>query len=157
MLPSVLRTSAPRLACWCCLAFAVAVLAVGCTRRSSVEHVEISGQVLYQGKPLPGGRLNFVTAEGGFASSGNIDEKGNYTISAPTGSVMISVDNRMLNPQSRAPKEAPRKGAGRPDAGDPNPVKGTYKQIPSKYYAPDTSGLTYTVTKGETTHNIELN
>jgi hypothetical protein len=133
------------------------VLAVGCARRS-VEHIEVSGRVLYQGKPLPGGKVNFVSVEGEqtFASSGVIDEKGNYTIKAPVGPVLIGVDNRMLKPQRGAPAGFVKKGAGRPDAGDPTPVKGAYKAIPPKFWTPDTSGLTYTVTKGEQTHDIEL-
>jgi hypothetical protein len=103
--------------------------------------------------------VNFVSVEGEqtFASSGVIDEKGNYTIKAPVGTVRISVDNRMLQPQQRgAPTGFVKKGAGRPDAGDPTPVKGTYKAIPPKFWTPDTSGLTYTVTKEERTHDIEL-
>jgi hypothetical protein len=134
------------------------VPAAGCAPRSSVEHVQLSGQVLFKGKPLPGGKVNFVGVEVPFASTGIIDEKGNYTINAPVGEVRISVDNRLLEQQGKRgmPKEAPTRGAGRPDAGDPNPVKGTYKRIPNKYYAPDTSGLTYTVKKEEQTHNIEL-
>lgn len=153
------RKSVARLACWCCLPLCLLVLAVGCKgTRKAVEHVDVSGRVLYNGKPLPGGQVTFVTADG-FASTGIIDEKGNYTINAPAGDVRISVDNRMLDKPMRSspiPKEAQGKGAGRPDEGDPTPVKGTYKEIPSKYYTPDTSGLTYKVTKGESTHDIEV-
>lgn len=112
----------------------------------------MTGRVLFDGKPLPGGEVTFVTVKDGFASKGIIDEKGNYTISAPTGDVMISVDNRALG-QSR---EAAMKGAGRPDAPPPTRLKGKYVEIPSKYFVPDTSGLTYTVINGPQTHDIQL-
>jgi hypothetical protein len=120
--------------------------------------VEVSGQVLFQGKPLPGGTVQFVSVVGAFASNGIIDEKGKYSIKAPVGDVRISVDNRVLRKEGKgANLDAVRRGAGRPDSGDPDPVKGTYKQIPAKYYDPDNSGLTYTVTNGPQTHDIELN
>jgi hypothetical protein len=132
-------------------------LAAGC-RRTSVDYIDLSGKVLHKGRPLPGGEVNFITVDG-FPSKGRIDEKGNYKISAPLGEVRISVDNRMLEKvrsSTPIPKEAPMRGAGRPDAGAPDPVKGTYVEINGKYYDPSTSGLIYTVTKGETTHDIEL-
>lgn len=132
----------------CCLL----ILVTGCTRtRRSVEHVEVTGRVLLDGKPVTGGEVSFTTKDG-FANKGVIDETGKYTINAPTGEVMISVDNRSLG-QSR---EAASKGAGRPDAPPPTKLKGKYVEIPSKYYIPDTSGLTYTVTNGPQTHDILL-
>jgi hypothetical protein len=150
---------AARWACWGSLLFCLLVLALGCSRTPrSAEHAEVSGKVLYKGQPLPGGRVTFVSAQGTFASTGNIDEKGDYTIKAPVGEVKISVDNRMLSALGAKAGALPRGAGRRPQegGGEPNPVKGTYKPIPTKYYTPDTSGLTYTVQKGPQTHNIEL-
>jgi hypothetical protein len=141
------RRPAARLACCCLVPCCLVVLAGGCRGRREAEHVEVSGRVLLKGEPLPGGRVTFVTDDG-FASNGVIDEQGKYTIKAPTGNVRISVDNRMLNPANRgAGMEAAKKGAGRPEAPPPDPVKGTYKPIAAKNYVPDQSGLTYEVTK----------
>jgi len=147
-----------RLACRFCVPLCWVVLAVACDRsRHSVEHVEVTGQVLYKGKPLPGGEVTFVTVKDAFASTGIIDERGNYKISAPVGEVKIGVDNQMLNPQASGAKQPnASRGAGRPDAGAPTPMKGTFVRIPPKYKDPEQSGLTYTVTKDETTHKIEL-
>lgn len=141
--------------CWLC---GLLVLAAGCNTKRQVEHVPVTGRVLYNGEPLLGGRLQFVTVQGAFASSGKIDEKGNYKIEAPVGDVMISVDNRMLQGETASHMDVMKKGAGRPGQADPEPLKGTYKQIPDKYYTPDTSGLTYTVKPGPgpQTHDIEL-
>jgi hypothetical protein len=130
------------------------VLAVGCSgSRRTAEYADVSGRVLYKGKPVTGGRVGFVAVQGSFASTGTIDEQGNYKINAPVGEVRISVDNEMLK---SAPPEAARRGAGRPDAGDPNPIKGKYIQLPDKYTDPQKSGLTWTVPKGGGTYDIEL-
>ena len=144
---------------WWCLPLCLLLAAAGCGfSRHSVSHVEVSGRVLYKSQPVLGGEVQFVTVEGAFASTGVIDEKGNYKINAPVGDVRISVDNRMLSRQSgSANHPAGMRGAGRPGAPDPTPIKGTYLQIPDKYYSADRSGLTYTVTSEPQTHDIELN
>ena len=145
--------AATRFARWCGLLCCLLVLVVGCAhKRRAAEHAEVSGRVLYKNKPVTGGSVAFVASDG-FASSGVIDEKGNYTISAPVGDVRIGVDNRGVG---QKPMAAASKGAGRPDAEPPTPIKGTYRQIPEKYYDPSTSGLTYTVKSGPQTHDIEL-
>jgi hypothetical protein len=102
--------------------------------------------------------VTFVAVNGGFSKTEVIDPTGNYKIMAPVGDVRISVDNRMLNTNTVGFRmEAAKKGAGRPEAGAPTPVQGTYVQIPQRYHSPDTSGLTYTVTKdANQTHNLEL-
>jgi hypothetical protein len=135
------------------------LLTGGCGKiRHSVEHVNVTGTVKYKGQPVKGGKVAFVTVEGAFASTGVIDPTGKYTISSPEGEVRISVDNRMLNKQDRGNKQdAARKGAGRPDAGEPDPVKGVYQPLPTKVYSTDTSGLTYIVTKDASqTFDIEI-
>jgi hypothetical protein len=137
------------------LPLCLVLLAWGCTRHS-VEHVEVSGQVLLpNGKPMPGGEVTFTTADG-FASVGVVDEKGNYKISAPVGDVKVSVTNQMLNPAAKGGGKAAGRGAGRPGEPEPSPVKGTYIPINKKYFTPDTSGLTYKVTKGAQTYDIKL-
>ncbi|HMF10884.1 MAG TPA: hypothetical protein VKE94_01220, partial [Gemmataceae bacterium] len=135
------------------------LLVCGCDSKSRAPvHAEVSGQVLFDNNPLTGGRVTFVAVNGGFSESAVIDPKGNYKIMAPVGDVRISVDNRMLNMNTVGSRmEVAKKGAGRPEAGAPTPVQGTYVQIPKKYHSPDTSELTYTVTKeANQTHNIEL-
>ena len=128
--------------------------AVGCGPPKKVEHADVSGQVSYKGQPLPGGRITFVAAKGGFAGSANIDEEGKYKVSAPVGDVKIGVDNSMLRAQRGAPKNAPR--LQRPGSEDPNLVKGHYVNLPDKYAKPDDSGLTFKVEKGAQTHDINL-
>jgi hypothetical protein len=148
----VLPAAAARKMSWLVMPLCLLVLIGGCRKtRTSAEHADVTGQVIFKGKPLPGGRVTFVAADG-FASVGDIDEKGNYTINAPVGAVKISVDNSML----REKRAAAAKGAGRPDAGDATVLKGTFVPLPDKFSSPDKSGLTYTVVSGPQKYNIEL-
>jgi hypothetical protein len=118
---------------------------------------KVSGTVLYRGQPLPGGRISFVTVAGGFATTATIREDGKYEISAPTGDVQISVDNSMLMPRRGSPMQPPQsEGMKQHSGGAEDPVKGQYVNLPSKYFRPDTSGLTYTVKKGDQTHDVPL-
>ena len=143
------------------LPLCILLLAVGCSsNRKSAEYSEVTGKVLYQGKGLPGGRVTFVSSDG-FSGSANIDENGEYKISAPIGEVKISVDNRML-----AGGTSTRKGPGAPDttkqilkrpgSEEPQKMKGQYVSIPEKYASPDQSGLKYKVVKGSQTHDIPI-
>jgi hypothetical protein len=139
-----------------CIGLSLALLMgmAGCTKNPrSAEHTEVTGQVLFQGKPLPGGQVTFVSLKGGFASTGIIDENGNYQVKAPVGEVEISVTNRML--QSRGAANAPpHPSKAGEDAG--KALKGRWVFIPKSYEDPHTSGLKYTVTPGSQTHTIEL-
>lgn len=139
----------------CCLSLGLLAVMAGCTKNPhSTQHAEVSGKVLYEGKPLPGGQVNFVSLKDGFASKGTIDENGNYTIEAPVGEVAIGVDNSMLAVQRGAPKQMMH--PKRPDSEEEAPIKGRYVNIPLSYADPQESGLKYTVTPGPQTHNIEL-
>lgn len=137
--------------------FCLLLLTTGCTfPKTSVKHVEITGTVSNKGVPLTGGRITFVSVQGGFASSANIDAKGNYKISAPVGEAKIGVDTSMLAP--------PRKGGAtakpklkRPGSDEPSAVQGKYVNIQSKYADPETSGLKFTVEdKTPQTYEIRL-
>jgi hypothetical protein len=144
---------APGRACRLYLSFGLLALAAGCSKPypRSVEHGQVSGKVFFQGKPLPGGRVSFLTPNGNFASTGNIDEHGNYRINAPVGPAQISVDNRILLQAKRWQGKRRMKTGGTEIA-----VSGNYVPIPPKYYTPDTSQLTYEVKPEPQTHDIEL-
>jgi hypothetical protein len=124
-----------------------------------VEYSVVKGRVLFKGTPLPGGQLAFHSAKGtSAAGTAVIDESGNYSINSPEGDVKITVDNQMLMPgAAREKRIAEKMGAGpRPGGPQPTEVKGKYVPIPAKYLSPETTDLTYTVKKGEQTHDIEL-
>ena len=73
MLVSRLQRGTAQFAWWSCLLICLLVFAVGCGgKRRAAEHTEVSGEVTYKGKPLPGGQITFVTDDG-FAANGIID------------------------------------------------------------------------------------
>jgi hypothetical protein len=155
-----------RLAC-CGLSLGLLIVSAGCGEHArSVQHAEVSGRVLFQGKPLPGGVVNFVAVKGAFANTGFIDENGNYTIKPPVGEVMIGVDNRMLahgqqvGDRPKEEKSIRQKKVAEAEAQQATPpkgpLKGRYVPIPESYTDPTTSKLTYTVKPGSQTHDIEL-
>jgi hypothetical protein len=125
----------------------------GCGNSHAPQQADVSGKVLFQGNPLPGGKVTFTAVKGGFSSIGIIDENGAYQIKAPVGEVQISVTNRMLE-QKSGPKGFAR--LGKAQGGEQQTVKGRFVQIPPQYEDPSKSGLTYTVTRGSQTHDIEL-
>jgi len=127
----------------------------------------VSGRVLLDGKPLPGGRVTFRPADSAQNSaSAEINEQGQYEVTLPIGDVQISIDNRELQPRAaRGPIELPALG---PDiqgkinsemarsAPTGNKGSGRYVPVPSRYYDAETSGLSFTVKKGDQRHDIDL-
>jgi hypothetical protein len=138
------------------------LLLCGCNDSSMGPQGQVSGKVTYQGKPLPGGQVRFLTSKG-LLFSGDIDPEGNYKLKAVVGEAKIAVDNSMLKKNSESPRIDLRH---RPGAQPPPGVKvddepsatlaGTYLPLPEKYQSPETSGLTCTVKSGSQTHDIEL-
>jgi hypothetical protein len=131
----------------------------------------VSGTVLLDGKPLPGGIVTFVPSNNRFGVvTVELDETGNYgPIVLPAGETIVSVDNRKYAPppprggpvapppglspafRSRMSAPAPRSEPA------PNPaVAARYVRIPERYYQSETSGLTITVGTGDQRHDIKL-
>jgi hypothetical protein len=152
---------------WSGALFLLTVLA-GCN--STPAPGVVSGQVLYQKKPVPGGIVMFVPTErGSKAVTAIIDESGRYELTAPVGEFKISVDNSELKPRE-APRSAPlalpkginlpavpkQAAAKQPAPDSAQKPAGKYVEIPEKYYQVERSDLRYTVTSGPQTHNIEL-
>jgi len=144
---------------------------VGCGARTA----SVSGQVLLDGRPLPGGFVLFRPANPAANSvSAVLDDEGRFEVILPVGNVQVAVDNRELKPRGPghpsgvpgdlAPDAAKAfQGRGRPDqpkakSGESAPAKGSsnYKKIPDRYYSIETSRLTYTVKSGSQEYPIEL-
>jgi hypothetical protein len=105
----------------------------------------VKGTVTYQGKPLPTGAVTFI---GGGTEPQTVTApitNGTYTaVGVPAGAVKITVT---------APPPSAPPPPGTPAAG---PATDSVP-IPAKYGFADQSGLGYTVTSGEQTHDIALN
>jgi hypothetical protein len=151
----------------------LAPLVIGCGKANG----KLSGRVLLNGTPLPGGRVTFRPAD---PKSNpvvvDLDEEGKYRATLPVGEVQVSVDNRELEPRAKPiagsslnlPPEV-RKAMGKAnEAAPPTPPpaenspssppkpRGKYVAIPPKYYTIEDSGLKYTIEPGDHQQDIEL-
>jgi hypothetical protein len=127
----------------------------------------VSGRVLYQNTPVPGGLVTFTPVDARHPpATAVIDEHGRYQLTVAAGEVQISVDNRELKPLSPRDKKPPVLPPGvqlpppgkvevpPPQAAEKPP--GKYREIPEKYLRADLSGLSYTVTSGTQSYDVEL-
>ena len=115
----------------------------------------VSGQVLYQGKPLEGAFVSFTPTEGGtHGASGRTDADGRFTLTtfdsgdgAPAGRYRVTVTKAeaVITPDPVNPEANP-------------PLKVEQKHlIPAKYSSPEKSGLESEVTEsGENEFRFEL-
>jgi hypothetical protein len=136
---------------------------------------KVTGQVLYDGKPLPGGRVTFMPEGAANPVTVTLDEQGKYEAVLPTGEVKVSVDNRALEPRPALPtgippgipggaaaklaearQKSPQQTSGTVDPGMHGRIPGKYVAIPKKYYDYTKSEIKFTVTRGDQAHNIEL-
>jgi hypothetical protein len=127
------------------LAGLLALAVCGCGKKTGT----ISGVVTYQGKPLPGGYVNFnVLGPDGkvqVSKSVGIEDNGSYTIAGvPTGEAKITV-------QGPAGEITQAKTAGGMPFRDKPAVV-----IPDRYGLVDQTDLKYTVIVGPQTHDIPL-
>jgi len=132
---------------------------------------KVSGRVVFNGKPLPAGKIMFMPADGhSSVITVDLDESGNFPqVELPVGEVMVSVDNREFAPPApvTGPIElpsgiapgalAPTHGSG-PRANNSTSAarNARYIPIPSRYYTAEESRLRITVRPGEQTEEIAL-
>jgi hypothetical protein len=143
-------------------ALAVLVLVAGCAAKGNV-----TGKVSYKGKLLPAGTVTFITEKGGATFDAQIQEDGTYTVTkVPAGPAKILVKAYELPKMPARPGPAGQMTGGPPPGALPEGVKSPYPdlkaeaekvvKIPDKYADAGKSDLTYTVTSGAQTHDIDL-
>lgn len=129
---------------------------------------KVKGKVKFFDKYLTAGTVAFTTKDGRVGAA-NIDFEGNYEMAdAPIGEVTITV---MVPKQPKGPKSGkagpvqpppglpPMQGPGSGEIGKGDTPSIDFTKIvsiPPKYESVDTSGLKYTVEKGEHVHDITL-
>jgi hypothetical protein len=111
----------------------------------------VSGKVTYKGKTLVGWRVQFEGSDKAIRQ-GNINSDGTYTVrGVATGEAKATVSS--INPKSSDFQVRQAEGGPPPK---PQPEVRGWFPIPEKYDTPHTSGLTYTIKRGENKIDIEL-
>jgi hypothetical protein len=135
------------------------VLTSGCG--GGVSRAKVTGQVTYQGAPLPGGSITFH-GQDKFVRSAYIDPGGRYLIvGAPAGEIKVAVTApppaAAAAPAAAAPAAGKSSGkhASKTGSTPAAPVVAGVA-LPPKFNDPEQSGLTYTLTGGDQTLDIEL-
>ena len=144
------------------LALAAGLVAGGCGGNPSVGRVR--GQVTWQGKPVSQGRITFYP-EAGRAATGVIQSDGTYTVTTFTsddgallGRHRVAVHaTRVGGGTLVAPRNADEEAALARTPGGKVLVPGAVEWlVPEKYSAPDTSGLTADVQRGDNQIDFHL-
>jgi len=149
-------------ACAGLLLLGLMALSVGCSTNTKARGT-VKGKVTFSGTPLPSGTVAFYGANNTLGSA-SIEKDGTYAIpDAPLGQVRISVTvpkpppPGMMGPGMAASKSIKSVD---PESGKSISLVPSEQTkivpIPEKYASPDSSGLTFTVEKGEQTHDIKL-
>lgn len=116
----------------------------------------VSGKVTVNGKPLKKGLITFASEVGKRDAYNAAIRDGVYkTDPIPCGLAKVTVYPAQVDPSEvteevkeggdRVPVTSKRKGRERPSS-----------EVPAKYGNTDTSGLTYTVKKGENEYSVDL-
>ena len=136
----------------------------------------ISGKVLYQGKPLRAKAVTFFPSSGSGAFTSRIEQDGSYRVEkVPVGKVKIVIvplverSGTKQQPKVEAMAKAMKSGKmkiseesrkkmppGFKEALEDSSSSGGIGPIPAQYTDPEKSVLEYTVIGGSQTHDIEL-
>jgi hypothetical protein len=152
-------------ACGGLLILGLLILAVGCGPNYKAR-ATVKGMVTFAGKNLTTGSVMFH-GQHNLTGSATIDKNGNYICNdAPLGDVTITVSvpkvpdggiGRIMPPgmKDKSTKSVDPSGSGKSISimGD---MPSNVVPIPEKYADVKTSGLTYTVKRGENTYDIPL-
>lgn len=115
----------------------------------------VHGQVTYKGKPVPNASVSFSPVEGtGRAATGITDGNGRFALGTFSRSDGAMIGKYRVSVIARGPERAPK--PGEVGSGMPGEMMPGDPLIPTKYFAPDTSGLTFEVKRGSNRADFEL-
>lgn len=134
------------------LCLALGTLWAGCTGTGPAP---VTGTVTHKGKPIANANISFSPVEGtGRAATGITDNSGHFALGtfgtndgALPGSYRVGII-------ARGPERAPR--PGEVNSGMPGEMMPGDPIIPAKYFAPDTSGLTFEVKRGKNSADFDI-
>jgi hypothetical protein len=137
------------------------VIAVGCGPRTG----EVSGEVTFKGKPIPGGILTFRPADESQNSvSYDLQRDGKFKVVLPVGDVAISIDNREFEPRPATVPAIPPGMNLPPDvikgmqasSKESSKVSDRWVKLPERYYQVETSNTKIAVKGGKQSETIEF-
>ena len=115
----------------------------------------VSGHVMYKGKPVPNADVTFTPdSAGGNPAAGRTDSSGRFSLTTPAKGDGALPGKYRIHIIARGPERAPKPGEA--GTGMPGEMMPGDPLIPQKYFAPDSSGLTFEVKRGGNTANFEL-
>jgi hypothetical protein len=124
------------------------LLLTGCAPATST----VTGTVTLNGKPVTEGQVSFIFADG-MVVTAMIQADGSYMApEVPVGPARVAV----YGPAVAQAEAEIIKVKGKEGGKARTPPKAAKGDIPDRYSNPDTSGLSVTVTKGETKYEIPL-
>jgi hypothetical protein len=133
--------------------FPVAVLlAAGCG--GAAKTAPVSGTVTYKGKAVPNAHVTFAPEDGRRAAEGVTDQGGRFALGTFTTNDGALIGKHRVNIIARGPDRPPKPGES--SSGMPGETMPGDPVIPQKYFAPDTSGLTFEVKPGSNRADFEL-
>jgi hypothetical protein len=142
------------------------VLVFGCGKTTNTP-AKLSGTVKYNGNPVTGGTIALFSSKEGGLYNIPINPDGTYSsANLPSGELEVTIETESINPKNQ--RSAAQYGGQRgkdkmgmsPRPQDVEPPSGggggVYVNIPAKYNAKDTSGLTVTLTSGDNKKDFDL-
>jgi hypothetical protein len=137
----------------CLLVACVGAEFVGCG--NGPRTASVIGSITYQGKPVPNANVSFTPVdEKGRAATGLTDSGGRFTLGTFTASDGAIPGSYRVSVIARGPERAPK--PGEVNSGMPGEMMPGDPIIPTKYFAPDTSGLTFDVKRGSNRAEFQL-
>jgi hypothetical protein len=132
---------------------ALGIVISGCG--SSGKTAAVTGRITYKDKPVAKASVSFTPAEGATpAANGITDEDGGFTLSTFGINDGALPGNYRVAVIARGPDRPPR--PGEMGSGMPGEMMPGEAIIPTKYFARDSSGLTYEVKPGKNQADFDL-
>jgi hypothetical protein len=129
------------------------LIAIGCGGGGNMSAV--SGHVTYKGKPVPNADVTFTPeSAGGQPAAGRTGNDGRYALTTAIKGEGAMPGKYRIHIIARGP-DRPLK-PGEAGTGMPGEMMPGDPLIPRKYFASDSSGLTFEVKRGSNTANFEL-
>lgn len=129
------------------------LLLAGCGGGS--KNAAVSGTVTYKGKPVAKANVSFTPVDSkGLAAGGLTDASGYFTLGSLGANDGAAPGQYRVSVIARGPDRPPK--PGETGSGMPGEMMPGDPVIPTKYFQPESSGLTFEVKRGSNRFDIEI-